>query len=105
MMQEYDEVGWAEYAEFQGRRRSEVWRYFLVRLQDPDDLRCKICGKIMKASPSPSTFRYHLDNIHGIKIGAAPKVPLRKDSGSGSGVIAAKDDKEEDYLRLTRFTD
>ena len=96
MGQEFEEVGWAEYAEFQGKKRSEVWRYFLVRLQDPDDLKCKICGKIMKASPSPSTFRYHLDNIHGIKVGLAPKVipAAKKESG---------DDRKDEYLRVTKF--
>ena len=50
-------------------KKSEVWKYFLIR-SDRKKLKCIQCKAIFNYASATTSFKYHLERLHGIKIEA-----------------------------------
>lgn len=94
--EEFSDVGWADIF---GKKRREVWQYFMVSCTDKDVLKCKVCSKIMRGSSSITSFKYHLENVHKINL-ADPDTSLIE---SSEGTSKKTKDPAEEFYRIRKF--
>ena len=88
---------------FQGKK-SDVWGHFLQNRKDKNIVKCKHCDNTFRYQPSPSTFKYHLEHKHDIKV---ETVESTKVSGASQSSILShfqKNTEETSQAVIARLT-
>lgn len=65
-------------------KKSTVWNYFLQNAKDCNRLKCKKCSAIFTNQRATTSYRYHLQHVHGIDITFSQSEPKENTERSKS---------------------